>query len=70
MVQDFTPTRFDKTYTSFSGADIKATFGNKVIGELQSITYSVTREKSPIFTMGSPDPRSFSRGKRGIAGLA
>ena len=65
--------QYKETYTSFSGADIIATFtapGKKptVIGELQAITYSVTREKAPIYTMGSPDPRSFSRGKRGIAG--
>ena len=65
--------QYKKTYTSFSGSDIIATFspdGRKpvVIGELQAITYSVTREKAPIYTMGSPDPRSFSRGKRGIAG--
>jgi hypothetical protein len=39
-----------------------------VIGELQAISYSITREKAPIYTMGSADPRSFSRGKRGIAG--
>lgn len=59
---------YTKTYTSFSGADIVATFDGVVIGELQAITYSVTREKVPIYTMGSKDPRSFSRGKRGIAG--
>jgi hypothetical protein len=59
---------YTATYTSFSGADIVATFGNHIIGELQAISYSVTREKVPIYTMGSPDPRSFSRGKRGIAG--
>lgn len=59
---------YTKTFTSFSGADIVATFGEKVIGELQAITYSVTREKAPIYTMGSANPRSFSRGKRGIAG--
>ena len=61
-------TQYNATYTSFSGADIVATFGNIVIGELQAISYSVTREKAPVYTMGSPDPRSFSRGKRGIAG--
>jgi hypothetical protein len=60
--------QYTKTYTSFSGADIVATFNNIVIGELQAITYSVTREKAPIYTMGSANPRSFSRGKRGIAG--
>jgi len=57
-----------RTYTSFSGCDIVCTFGDTVIGELQAITYHVQREKAPIYTMGSPEPRSFSRGKRGIAG--
>jgi len=56
------------TYTTFSGADIVATFGGVEIGALSGITFSVTREKAPIYTMGSPNPRSFSRGKRGIAG--
>lgn len=59
---------YTKTYSSFGGCDIVAAFNGKVIGELQGITYSITREKSPIYTMGSAEPRSFSRGKRGIAG--
>lgn len=59
---------YTKTYSTFSGADIVPTFDGKVIGELQALTYSVTREKAPVYTMGSADPRSFSRGKRGIAG--
>ena len=59
---------YTRSYNSFSGVDIKATFGGKVIGELQGVSFSVTREKAPIYTMGSADPRSFSRGKRGIAG--
>lgn len=57
-----------QSYNSFSGVDITAVFGSRVIGSLQGISYSVTREKAPIYTMGSPDPRAFSRGKRGIAG--
>lgn len=60
--------RFTDTYTTFSGADIVCCFGGVPIGSLSGITYSVTREKAPIYTMGSPNPRSFSRGKRGIAG--
>lgn len=56
------------TYTSFAGADIIASIGQRVIGELQAITYSITREVAPIYVMGFPDPVSFSRGKRGIAG--
>lgn len=63
MVEQYT-----KTYTTFSGCDIVAAFNGKVIGELQGITYSVSREKAPVYTMGSAEPRSFSRGKRGIAG--
>jgi len=61
-------TKYLNTYTTFSGADIVATFGGVEIGALSGITFSVTREKAPIYTMGSPNPRSFSRGKRGIAG--
>jgi len=59
---------FTRGYNSFSGVDIKATFGTKVIGSLQGISYSISREKAPIYTMGSADPRAFARGKRGIAG--
>ena len=56
------------SYTTFSGCDIKAVYGAKTVGELQAISVQVTREKAGIYTMGSPNPRSFSRGKRGIAG--
>ena len=63
MVEEYT-----KTYTAFSGCDITACFNGKVIGEIQGLSYSVNREKSPIYTMGSAEPRSFARGKRGIAG--
>jgi len=59
---------FVRSHNSFSGVDMKATFGNVTIGELQAISYSITREKAPIYTMGSADPRAFARGKRGIAG--
>lgn len=40
--------QYTKTYTTFSGCDIVATFGDTVIGELQAITYSVSREKAPV----------------------
>lgn len=60
--------KYSKGYNSFSGVDIKGVFANQVIAELQAISYSITREKAPLYTMGSADPRSFSRGKRGIAG--
>lgn len=60
--------KYEKAYNSFSGVDIKAVFGSKPVGDIQAVSYSITREKAPIYTMGSADPRSFSRAKRGIAG--
>lgn len=59
---------YARSYTSFGGVDIKAVFGDVVIGELQAISLQVTREKAGVYTMGSPNPRSISRGKRGFAG--
>lgn len=59
---------FVKTMTSFSGADLIVNFGPKVIGELQQISWAIEREKAPVYTLGSPDARSVSRGKRAIAG--
>ena len=54
---------YTKTYSTFGGCDIVPTFNGKVIGEIQAITYSLTREKVPVYTMGSAEPRSFSRGE-------
>lgn len=65
---DFQTSQYTRTYTSFSGCDIKVVMHNQVIAESQGISFSVTREKAPIYTMGQADPRSFSRGKRGLAG--
>lgn len=51
-----------QTYTSYSGVDIVGSFNGKVFAELQGITYSISREKAAVYTMGSAEPRSFSRG--------
>jgi len=59
---------YSQTFNSFSGADMQVMMGTEIIGELQGLSYTVTREKAPLYTMGSSDPRAFSRGKRGIAG--
>lgn len=59
---------YSQTFNSFSGADMHVMFGAEIVGELQGLSYTVTREKAPLYTMGSADPRAFSRGKRGIAG--
>lgn len=57
-----------RSYNSFGGADIRAMIGPNPFAELQAVSFSITREKAPIYTIGSADPRSFSRNKRGIAG--
>jgi hypothetical protein len=57
-----------RSYNSFSGSDIRAVIGQYQFAELQAVSYSVSREKAPIYTLGSADVRSFSRNKRGIAG--
>jgi hypothetical protein len=59
---------FTRGYNSHSGVDIKAVIGANVIGSIQGVSYQVSREKAPIYTMGSADPRAFARGKRAIAG--
>lgn len=59
---------FGNTYNSLSGVNIKAVFFGVTFGNLQAISYSITREKAPIYTMGSPEVRGYSRGKRAIAG--
>lgn len=57
-----------QSFNSFSGVDMVCTFGGKLIGEVEGISYTIQREKAPIYTMGSANARTYSRGKRGIAG--
>jgi hypothetical protein len=57
-----------QTYNSNSGCDIIATLDGVLIGNLNGISFSTTREKAPIYVMGSVDAVSFGRGKRGHAG--
>jgi hypothetical protein len=40
----------------------------KVLGEIQTISYSIHREKFPVRSLGSVYPRGFTRGPRTIAG--
>lgn len=55
-------------YSSLSGADIHAVFGNYKFGSVQMIKYAISREKAPIFTLGSPSARATARGKRTVNG--
>lgn len=56
------------TYTTFSGIDITAMFDNMVLATLSGVASSLTREKVPVYTFGSANARSISRGKRACAG--
>lgn len=57
-----------KTYNASSGCDIVATLDGILLGNLNGLSFSTTREKAPIYVMGSSDAVSFGRGKRGHAG--
>ena len=59
---------FQNTFTIHTGTDIHAVFNDMPISTVQGISYSVTRQKAPIYTMGSADLRAIARSKRGIAG--
>lgn len=56
------------TYKSLSGAEIHAVFGNIKFAELQMLKYAISRQKAPVYTMGSADMRAVARGPRSISG--
>jgi len=56
------------TFASIGGCDIVVLMNGELVGEIQAISVSISREKAPIHVMGRPDALGFSRGKRGIAG--
>lgn len=62
-------TSLSQSYSSFSGVDIKAIINGKECGSIQHLSYMIQREKAPNYVMGSVDPISFGRGKRGINGV-
>ena len=51
---------YSKTYSSYSGVDIKVVVGGKEMGSMQAISYAIQREKAPIYVMGSVDPISLT----------
>lgn len=62
-----------KTYTSFSGSEATVSvvfkFGHPVvIGECQTITYSIYRPITPVFNLGSAKASGYVRGPRTLAG--
>lgn len=66
-------TDYQKTLTSFSGADIMATItpvGGKpiVFGEIQTLSYSIYRPTTPVYALGRINASGVVRGQRTIAG--
>lgn len=68
------PSRYQNTFSSFAGTDITATItpqdGGKslVLGELQTISYSVYRPTAPVFALGRIGAKGAVRGARTVAG--
>ena len=65
--------KYSETYTSFSGADIVAVITPEggsplVLGELQTISYSVYRPAAPVFALGRVTAKGVVRGARTVAG--
>jgi hypothetical protein len=58
----------NQPYRAFSGANIYATVGNRLIGTLQGVTCSITREVAALYSFSDANPKTFVKGKRGIAG--
>lgn len=64
---------YQNTYTSYAGTDIVAVFTPKgglpvTFGELATISYSIFRPMTQVYTMGRVNPSGFVRGQRTIAG--
>lgn len=55
-------------YRAVSGTEIHAVFGNVRFGEIQMIKYTSSRQRAPIYTLGSPNARAMARGVRSING--
>ena len=57
-----------ETYTSISGVEIQAVFGNTKFGDLHMIKYATQRDVANIWTMGNVDAVSVAKGKRSTTG--
>lgn len=55
-------------YRTLSGCEIHAVFGNVRFGDIQMIKYTSSRQRAPVYTLGSPNARAMARGVRSING--
>jgi len=56
------------TYSVITGTDIISMFNDQILANMQAVSYSITRQKAPIYCMGDTNPKGIARSKRGIAG--
>lgn len=61
--------KLEKSYSSFSGQDIRIIANGSYIGNITSISFNIQREKRGNYVIGEVDPVSFARGKRQISGI-
>lgn len=71
--QGLTLGNYPVTYTSYAGVDIVAQMllpgeAPVIMGELQTISYSLHRENSPVRILGHSAPLGFVKGSRTISG--
>jgi len=59
---------YNRVYQAYSGCDMVAHINHIPVGTLQALTVSITREVVPQYVMGDPNPKTYVKGKRGIAG--
>lgn len=57
-----------KRYVTFSGADLSAYIGNRKVGNLESVTWSISVEVVGNYVMGRRNPVAYTSGKRVIVG--
>jgi hypothetical protein len=62
-------TSLGKTYSSYSGQDIRIIVNGVFVGNITSLSYQIQRMKQGNYIMGNVDPVSFARGKRQITGV-
>lgn len=55
-------------YTSKSGVEIQAVFGDTIFGDLHMIKYATQRDVANVHVMGRVDAVSVAKGKRAISG--
>ena len=59
---------YARKWDAFTGSDMRVVFDNKEVGTVSSLTVTVSRDVIPRYTSGDANPKTFAKGRRGIAG--